>query len=237
MKKIFAAVMAVLVFPLTSLACTNVLVGKKASADGSVFVSYSADSYGMYGNVYHHTGRSHQPGEMRKIYDWDTKQYMGEIPEASITYTVNGQMNANGVSITETTFGGREELYKVEGMIDYGSLIYIGLERATSARNAISIMTGLVDKYGYASEGESFSIADKNEAWILEMIGKGAGEKGAVWVAVRIPDDCVSAHANQSRITRFSHYNKNDVLYSKDVIKFARQEGVLQRQRQGFLIP
>lgn len=213
------------ILPLATFACTNVIVGKKASADGSVMISYNADSYGMYGNIYHHDGRNHQPGEMREIFDWDTNKYMGKIPQASITYTVNGQMNENQVSITETTFGGREELFKVEGMIDYGSLIYIGLERATSARDAINIMTSLVDKYGYASEGESFSIADKNEAWILEMIGKGAGQKGAVWVAVRIPDDCVSCHANQSRITKFSQYAKDDVLYSKDVIKFARTKG------------
>ena len=219
---------------MSAFACTNVIVGKKASADGSVFVSYSADSYGMYGNIYNHRGGTHAANEMRKIYDWDTNKYMGEIPQAARTYNVVGQMNENQVSITETTFGGREELYKVEGMIDYGSLIYIGLERATSARDAISIMTSLVDKYGYASEGESFSICDKNEAWIMEMIGKGAGEKGAVWVAVRIPDDCVCAHANQSRITKFSQYKKGDVLYSKDVIKFARDKGYFSGKDKDF---
>lgn len=241
MKKLLFAVLALFILPFTSFggwgvlfACTNVIVGKKASADGSVFVSYSADSYGMYGNIYSHRGGTHAAGEMRKIYDWDSNKYMGEIPQAARTYNVVGQMNENQVSITETTFGGREELYKVEGMIDYGSLIYIGLERATSARDAINIMTSLVDKYGYASEGESFSIADKNEAWILEMIGKGEGEKGAVWVAVRIPDDCVSCHANQSRITRFSQYKKGDVLYSKDVIKFARTKGYFSGKDKDF---
>lgn len=209
----------------TAWACTNIIVGKGASADGSVFVSYNADSYGMYGNIYHHKGGVHAAGEMRKIYDWDSNKYLGEIPQAERTYTVVGQMNEHQVSITETTYGGREELWKTEGMIDYGSLIYIALERSTSARNAIDIMTTLVDKYGYCSEGETFSICDKNEAWILEMIGKGAGEKGAVWAAVRIPDDCVSAHANQSRITRLSQFDKKQVLCSKDVIAFARQKG------------
>lgn len=210
---------------VTAWACTNIIVGKGASADGSVMVSYNADSYGMYGNIYHHKGGVHAAGEMRKIYDWDSNKYLGEIPQAERTYTVVGQMNEHQVSITETTYGGREELWKTEGIIDYGSLIYIALERSTSARNAIDIMTSLVDKYGYCSEGETFSICDKNEAWILEMIGKGAGEKGAVWVAVRIPDDCVSAHANQSRITRLSQFDKKQVLCSKDVIQFARKKG------------
>ena len=210
---------------VSAFACTNIIVGKTASTDGSVIVSYNADSYGMYGNIYRHVGGTHEAGEMRQVYDWDTNKYHGEIPQAERTYNVVGQMNENQVSITETTFGGREELWETEGIIDYGSLIYIALERATSARNAIDIMTSLIDKYGYCSEGETFSICDKNEAWIMEMIGKGKGEKGAVWVAVRIPDDCVSAHANQSRITRISQFDKKQVLYSKDVIKFARQKG------------
>ncbi len=232
MKRLILSLVALV--SMSAFACTNVIVGKKASADGSVFVSYSADSYGMYGNIYHHNGGTHAAGEMRKVYDWDSNKYHGEIPQAVRTYTVNGQMNENQVSITETTFGGREELWKTEGLIDYGSLIYIGLERATSARDAINIMTSLVDKYGYCSEGESFSICDKNEAWIMEMIGKGSGYKGAVWVAVRIPDDCVSAHANQSRITKFSQYAKEDVLYSKDVIKFARQKGYFNGKDKDF---
>ena len=228
-------VWAVSAFVMTVMACTNIIVGKAASADGSVFVSYNADSYGMFGNIYHHVGGTHAKGEMRKVYEWDTNKYLGEIPQAERTYTVVGQMNENQVSIAETTFGGRTELYETEGKqigsdalptgIDYGSMIYIALERATSARNAIDIMTSLATTYGYCSEGESFSVADKNEAWILELIGKGAGEKGAVWAAVRIPDDCVSAHANQSRITRLSQYAKKQVLCSKDVITFARQKG------------
>ncbi|MBO4429905.1 MAG: C69 family dipeptidase, partial [Bacteroidaceae bacterium] len=239
MKKRFlfvsVAMWAVSAFVMTVMACTNIIVGKGASADGSVFVSYNADSYGMFGNIYHHVGGTHAKGEMRKVYEWDTNKYLGEIPQAERTYTVVGQMNENQVSIAETTFGGRAELYETEGKqigsealptgIDYGSMIYIALERATSAREAIDIMTGLAATYGYCSEGESFSVADKNEAWILELIGKGAGEKGAVWAAVRIPDDCVSAHANQSRITRLSQYAKKQVLCSKDVITFARQKG------------
>ena len=224
-KKISLFVMVWVVSAVSMLACTNIIVGKGASADGSVFVSYNADAYGMFGNIYHHVGGTHAKGEMRKVYEWDTNKYLGEIPQAERTYTVVGQMNEKQVSITETTFGGREELWKTEGKLDYGSLIYIALERATSAREAIDIMTQLVDTYGYCSEGESFSIADKNEAWVMDMIGKGEGEKGAVWVAVRIPDDCVSAHANQSRITRLSQYDKKQVLCSKDVITFARKKG------------
>lgn len=223
MKKIILSIMALI--SVSAFACTNIIVGKRASADGSVFVSYSADSYGMYGNIYSHKGGVHAKGEVRKIYDWDSNKYHGEIPQAERTYNVVGQMNEHQVSITETTFGGREELWETEGIIDYGSLIYIALERAASAREAITIMTSLIDQYGYCSEGETFSICDKNEAWIMEMIGKGKGEKGAVWVAVRIPDDCVAAHANQSRITRLSQYDKKDVLYAKDVIKFARTKG------------
>ena len=223
MKKFIMSIMALI--SVSAFACTNIIVGKKASADGSVFVSYSADSYGMYGNIYSHRGGVHPQGEMRKVYDWDTNKYHGEIAQAQRTYNVVGQMNEHQVSITETTFGGREELWETEGIIDYGSLIYIALERATSAREAITIMTALVDEYGYCSEGESFSICDKNEAWIMEMIGKGKGQKGAVWAAVRIPDDCVAAHANQSRITRLSQYDKKSVLCSKDVIKFAREKG------------
>lgn len=212
-------------FAQTALACTNIIVGKGASADGSVMVSYNADSYGMYGNICHHSGGTHAKGEMRPVYDWDTNKHLGEIPQAERTFAVVGQMNEKQVSITETTFGGREELWGGEGILDYGSLIYIALERAASARQAIDIMTSLVAEYGYCSEGESFSVCDKQEAWILEMIGKGKGEKGAVWVAVRIPDDCVSAHANQSRITRLSQYDKKQVLCSKDVVRFARQKG------------
>lgn len=209
-----------------AVACTNLIVGKGASADGSVIVSYNADSYGMYGNLYSHVGATHNKGEVRKVYDWDSNRFLGLIDEAEVTYNVVGQMNEFQVSVTETTFGGREELADSTGKVDYGSLMYIALERSKTAREAIKVMTDIVAKYGYFSEGETFSICDKNEAWVMEMVGKGPGSKGAVWVAVRIPDDCISAHANQSRITKFLQlYDKKDVMYSKDVIKFAREKG------------
>jgi len=225
MKKLIPLLLFALILSARAFACTNFIVGKKASVDGSVIVSYNADSYGMYGNLYRHVGSKHAAGEMRKIYEWDTNKYLGEIPQAPVTYNVVGQMNEHQVSICETTFGGREELADSTGIIDYGSLIYIGLERSTTAREAIQVMTDLVAKYGYYSEGETFTIADKNEAWVLEMVGKGPGSKGAVWVAVRIPDDCISAHANQSRITRFDMKDKENVMYAKDVVKFAREKG------------
>lgn len=235
MKKLFSCLLlAIAVATDNATACTNFIVGKNASADGSVMVTYNADSYGMYGNMYRHVGANHDNGEMREVYEWDTNKYLGKIPQAKRTYNVVGQMNENQVTITETTFGGREELADPEGIIDYGSLIYIALERATSARNAIEIMTSLVDKYGYYSEGESFSIADKNEAWVMEMVGKGKGSKGAVWVAVRIPDDCIAAHANQSRITKFNLKDKDNVLYAKDVIKFARSQGYFDGDDEDF---
>ncbi len=226
MKKIIFTVTLLIGSFLRMDACSNIIVGKKASADGSVIVSYNADSYGMYGNMYRHVGGTHSKDEMRKIYDWDTNKFLGEIPQAERTYNVVGQMNENQVSITETTFGGREELVDPQGVMDYGSLIYVALERATSARHAIQIMTDLVAKYGYASEGESFSICDKNEAWIMEMIGKGTNNKGANWVAIRIPDDCICAHANQSRITRFDQKDKENVMFEKNMVKFARQKGL-----------
>ena len=235
MKKIILALIVANAIALNeSLACTNFIIGKDASTDGSVMVSYNADSYGMYGNMYRHVGGQHQPGEMRHVYEWDTNKYLGDIPQAKVTYNVVGQINQNQVTITETTFGGREELADPEAIIDYGSLIYIALERATSARDAIDIMTSLVEKYGYYSEGETFSIADKNEAWILEMVGKGKGNRGAVWVAVRIPDDCICAHANQSRITRFNLKDKKNVIYAKDVIKFAREKGYFNGKDEEF---
>ena len=222
-------------YSLTSLACTNLIVGKGASTDGSVIVSYNADSYGMYGNLYRHMGGTHQKGEMRPVFEWDTNKYLGEIPQAERTYNVVGQMNENQVSICETTFGGREEVVDPQGIIDYGSLIYIALERSRTAREAIDVMTSLVAQYGYCSEGETFTIADKNEVWLMEMVGMGPGSKNAAWVAVRVPDDCISAHANQSRITRyFTLFPKTDVLYNKDNVKFARQQGYFNGKDQDF---
>lgn len=205
--------------------CTNFLIGKKASVDGSTFISYSADSYSLYGELYHWKAANHAPGTMLKVYEWDTGKYLGEIPQVPKTYNVIGNMNEHQVAIGETTFGGRPELSDSTGILDYGSLIYITLQRARSAREAIRIMTDLVAEYGYYSSGESFSIADPNEIWVMEMIGKGVGNKGAVWVAVRIPDDCVSAHANQARIQQFPLNDPENCLYSPDVISFARKQG------------
>lgn len=236
MKKILTIFLSLscVLYTVNSFACTNLIVGRKASVDGSVIVSYNADSYCMYGNMYRHVGGVHVKGEMRKVYEWDTNRYLGEIPQCERTYNVVGQMNENQVTVTETTFGGREELCDSTGILDYGSLIYIALERSRTAREAIKVMTDLVAQYGYYSEGETFTIADKNEAWIMEMVGKGPGSKGAVWVAVRIPDDCICAHANQSRITRFNMKDKANVMYSKDVIKFARLKGYFSGKDSDF---
>lgn len=206
-------------------ACTSFLIGKKASTDGSAFITYNQDDYGMFGRLNYLPASKHTAGTMRKIIDGDTNHYHGEIPEAPYTYAVMGYINEHQVGITETTFGGRPELNDTNGIIDYVSLMTIALQRSRTAREAIEVMTSLVQKYGYASEGESFSIADPNEVWIMEMIGKGPQEKGAVWVAVRIPDDCIACHANQSRIHQFNLRDKKNVIYSKDVISFARKRG------------
>ena len=210
---------------IESSACTNLIVGKKASVDGSVLVSYNADDYGMFGHLCHYPAGTHKKGEMRKIFDWDTGEYHGEIPEASVTYNVIGNINEFQLSIGETTYGGREEMVDTTGILDYGSLIYVTLQRAKTAREAISVMTSLVEKYGYCSEGETFSICDPNEAWIMEMMGTGPGSKGVVWVAMRIPDNAICAHANQSRIGKFDMKDKKNVLYSKNVISYARKMG------------
>ena len=206
-------------------ACTNFIVGKNASADGSVFCTYSADSYGLYAHLRHYPAGTHAKGEVVKIYDYDTNVCHGEIPQAPVTYNVVGNINEYQVSIGETTFGGREEMVDTTGIIDYGSLMYITLQRSKSAREAISVMTSLVEKYGYCSEGETFTICDPNEAWIMDMMGAPGSKPGVVWVAIRIPNDAICAHANQSRITTFNQKDKENVLYSKNVIKYARQKG------------
>ena len=234
MKKILFTLAAVLLFVTEGVACTNFIVGKKASADGSVFISYSADSYGMSGFVAHFPAAVYPEGTMRDIYNWDEGEYLGQIREARRTYNVLGNINEHQVAIAETTFGGREELVDTTGIIDYGSLIYLALQRSRTAREAIDVMTSLVAEYGYYSSGESFSIADPNEAWIMEMVGKGGKEKGAVWVAIRIPDDCISAHANQARIRKFDMKDKENVRYSKDVIKFARKMGYFNGKDEDF---
>lgn len=234
MKRFVLSLSVLLLYVAAAGACTNFLVGKKASKDGSVFISYSADSYGMSGFLAHFPAAVHPEGAMRDVYDWDTGIRLGQIPEARVTYNVVGNINEHQVAIAETTFGGREELVDTTGIIDYGSLMYIALQRSRTAREAIDVMTSLVKEYGYYSSGESFSIADPNEVWVLELIGKGAVEKGAVWVAVRIPDDCISAHANQARIRKFDMKDKENVRYSKDVVKFARKMGYYKGEDKDF---
>ena len=207
-------------------ACTNLIVGKKASKDGSVIISYSQDDYGSFEPLRVIPAADHPAGTMHPLYHYESNNYLGEIPEVAHTYGVVGLMNEFQVSIHETTYGGRAELTDtISGLIDYGSLMVLGLQRSKTAREAIQVMTELTEKYGYESEGESFTVADPNEAWILEMIGKGPGRKGTVWVAVRIPDDCISGHANQSRIHQFPLKDKKNCLYAKDVISFAREKG------------
>ena len=212
----------------TADACTNLLVGKNASADGSTIITYAADSHTLFGDLQYIPAADHPKGAMREIIDWDSGKRMGAIPEVEHTYAVVGNMNEHQVTIAESTWGGREELWDLDGksIIDYGSLIYIALQRSKTAREAIKVMTDLVAQYGYASEGESFSIGDPNEIWIMDMIGKGKDELGAVWVAIRIPDDCIAGHANNPRIWKFNMKDKKNVMYSKDVISFAKKKGL-----------
>ena len=224
MKKFFILSALVLAASYAS-ACTNFIVGKDASVDGSVICTYTADDYGMFIGLQHFPAGTHKKGEMRDVVDWDTHVYHGQIPEAPVTYTVNGNINEYQVTIGETTCGGREEMIDPQGIIDYGSLIHIALQRSKTAREAIKVMTALAQTYGYCSSGESFTICGPNEAWIMEMLGKGPGSKGVVWVAQRIPDNAISGHANQSRIGKFNMKDKKNVMYSKDVIKFARDKG------------
>ncbi len=220
---------------VSALACTNLIAGKKATSDGSVLITYAADSHTLYGDLSHTPAAVHKAGAMRKIMEWDTGKPLGEIPQPHETYNVVGNMNEYQVAIGETTWGGHEELMDTTGnaIIDYGSLIQIALERSKSASEAIDVMTNLVADYGYASEGESFTIADKNEVWVMDMIGKGA-EKGAVWIAVRIPDDAICAHANEPRIRQVDFKDKKNVRYSKDMIEFARQRGYFSGKDSDF---
>ena len=220
---------------IASDACTNLIAGKKATTDGSVMITYAADSHNLYGDLSHTPRAKHAPGEMRKVVEWDTNKPLGEIPQPEETYNVVGNMNEYQVAIGETTWGGHEELLDTTGnsIIDYGSLIQIALERSKSAREAIKVMTDLVEEFGYASEGESFSIADKDEVWVMDMIGKGA-EKGAVWIAVRIPDDAISGHANEPRIRKVDFNDKDNVLHSPDVISFARKRGYFNGKDEDF---
>lgn len=231
----------VLMPAMTADACTNFLVTKGASVDGSTMVTYAADSHSLYGELYHWPAATYKPGTMLKIVEWDTQTYLGEIPQALQTYNVVGNMNEFQLIIGETTYGGRDELVDSTGLMDYGSLIYITLQRAKNAREAMKIMTDLVAEYGYHSSGESFSIVDPNEVWILELIGKGVGNKGAVWVARMVPDGYVSAHANHARITTFPFTTENNwfdenqtTFHSADVISFAREKNYFSGKDEDF---
>ncbi|MDE6560171.1 MAG: C69 family dipeptidase [Muribaculaceae bacterium] len=235
MKRTYLALGALTLSAASALACTNFIAGKKATTDGSVMITYAADSHTLYGDLSHTPAAVHKDGAMRKVVEWDTGKELGEIPQPKETYNVVGNMNQYQVAIGETTWGGREELMDTTGnaIIDYGSLIQIALERSKSAPEAIDVMTSLVAEYGYASEGESFTIADKNEVWVMDMIGKGA-EKGAVWIAVRIPDDAICAHANEPRIRQVDLKDKKNVRYSKDMIEFARKRGYFNGKDSDF---
>lgn len=256
MKQIFrklALASAALLLPVTGSveACTNFLITKGASKDGSTMISYAADSHVLYGELYYRPAADYPEGAMMDIYEWDTGKKLGQIRQARHTYSVVGNMNEHQLSIGETTFGGLHQLLDTTGIVDYGSLIYITLQRAKTAREAIKVMHELTSTYGYASEGESFSIADPNEVWILEMVGKGGKSKGAVWVAYRIPDGCISGHANQARITRIipangktsisskdlaKKYNLPDLqcVYAADVVDFAKSEGLFSGKFEEF---
>lgn len=226
MKKIIELTLSIfLLFFSTSFACTNYIVTKGASTDGSTFITYSADSHILFGELYFRPAKDYPENSMLKIYEWDSGKLLGEIKQVPHTYSVIGNMNEYQVAIGETTFGGRDELVNPEGIIDYGSLIYIALQRSKTAREAINVMAALVNEYGYYSSGESFSISDKNECWIMELIGKGKGKKGALWVAIRIPDGYVSGHANQARITTFPLNDPANCLYDQEIISFAREKG------------
>lgn len=228
LRNILLSSFAVLMCSITANradACTNVIVTKGASADGSCMVSYAADSHWLYGELYFKPQADWKVTDKLRVYDWDSGQYLGLIDQVEHTYKTVSNMNEHQLIIAETTFGGRHGLNDPNGIMDYGSLIYITLQRARTAREAIKVMAELTNKYGYFSEGESFSIVDKNEAWIMEMVGKGAEKKGSVWVALRVPDGYISGHANQSRIATFPLNDPENCLYAEDVIDFARSKG------------
>ncbi len=226
-----AALAVALAAPEAS-ACTSLIAAPGATADGSSIITYAADSHTLYGELYRQPAADHAAGTMRPVVEWDTGKLLGEIPEAPHTYATIGNMNEHGLTIAESTWGGRPEL-EGSGIIDYGSLIYIPLQRAKTAREAIDVMTGLVRDYGYASSGESFSIADADEVWVMELIGKGKADKGAVWVARRVPEGYISGHANHARIHKFPLKDKN-TIYSPDVIDFARKQGYFSGKDKDF---
>ena len=234
MKKLFTTLMLAVVVALTpALACTNFIITKGASTDGSVLVTYAADSHQLYGALYKYNPAK-KPAAMMPVYEWDSGKYLGDIPQLKTTYATVGNMNEHSVIITETTYGGRSELHNPDGLIDYGSLIYIALQRAKTAREAIDVIVELANTYGYYSSGESFSIADADEAWIMELIGKGPDKKGIVWVARRVPDGYICAHANQARITTFPLNDPENCLYAPDVITFAREKGYFSGKDEEF---
>lgn len=240
-KALFAAAILLFMGYQQTDACTNVIITKGASKDGSVMVTYAADSHQLFGELYYTPAGTFPDGTMMDVTEWDTGKFLGKIAQINRTYQTVGNMNERQLMITETTFGGRPELYDPAGIMDYGSLIYITLQRARTAREAIGIIDGLMQEYGYASSGESFTIADKNEAWIMEIIGKGSKvengvnvRKGAVWVATRIPDGYISAHANQARITKIDFKDKENWLYAKDVVSFAREMGYFEGKDEDF---
>jgi len=235
-KHIFAAIcILILFYGIQSLhACTNFLITKGATKDGSTMITYAADSHELYGELYFTPAAHHIPGSMLDIYEWDSGRFLGRIRQVEWTFTVVGNMNEHQVSIGETTWGGRAELRDPEGILDYGSLMYIALQRSRTAREAILIMADLAAEYGYASSGESFSVADPNEVWIFEIIGKGPGSRGAVWVARKIPDGSICAHANQARIRSFPLSDAKTCLYSKDVISLAREKGYFKGEDKDF---
>lgn len=233
MRKILFLIVFLIMVKAAS-ACTNFIVGKGASTDGSVICTYNADDYGMFTGLAHWSAGTHAKGEMREIIDYDTHVRHGQIPEAAETYNVIGNINEYQVTIGETTYGGREEMVDTTGIIDYGSLMHIALQRSKTAREAIKVMTSLAEKYGYCSEGESFTICDPDEAWIMEMMGCGGDKKQkVVWVAVRIPDNAISGHANQARIGQFTSY-QTEVLHSKNVFSFAKQKGWFHGEDKDF---
>lgn len=237
MKKLLFSLsaFAILVLGITPAdSCTNILVTKGASKSGATMVSYTADSHALYGALYFLPAADHAPGTMRTVREWDTGKILGEIPEVAHTYSVVGNMNEHQVLIGESTWGGRSELHDPAAIIDYGSLMYIALQRSKTAREAIACMAELVEKFGYYSSGESISIADANEVWVLEIISKGAKSKGAVWVAMRIPDGAISAHANQARITTFPLNDPENCLYATDVISFAKTQGYFKGKDADF---
>ena len=222
---VFAAAILLTAGAFRSEACTNVIISKGASADGSVVVSYAADSHWLYGELYQEKAGRWKAGAMLPVVEWDTARPLGSIPQARRTFQTTGNMNTRQLIIGETTWGGREEQVDTAGIMDYGSLIYIALQRASTAREAIETIVSLANEYGYPSEGETFSIADASEAWVMDLVGKGGGNKGIVWVARRVPDGYICAHANQARITRFPQDDPDNCLFAPDVISFAREKG------------